>query len=76
MSDLTDFDSDDSIKHPDSTCEGSLPSCGQNDLNETLSGSQILYVNVLTGVNTILFTEEFFKIVGKVSEKYAMSKNL
>ena len=74
MSDLTDFDSDDSIKDPDCTCEESLPRCGQNDLNETLSGSQIMYVNELTGVKTILFIEEFLKIVEKVSEKYAMSE--
>ena len=50
------------LKNPDSTCEG--------------SGSQILYVNKLTDINTILFTEKFFKIVEKVSEKYAMSEQL
>ena len=73
---MRDTDSDDSIKDPDCTCEERLPSCVQNDLNETLSGFQILYGNVLTGVNTILFTEEFFKIVEKVSEKYAISEKL
>ena len=31
----SDFDSNDSIKDPDCTREESLPSCGQNDLNET-----------------------------------------
>lgn len=63
MSDISDFDSDDSVRDPDFLCEEDLPRFS-NFFSET--SKDLLKSDELNGVNTIIFSDDFFKIVEMV----------
>lgn len=67
MSEISDFNSDDSVNDPDYVCEENTPS-SSNFLSETSTDTHdLLKDEELMGVNKILFSEEFFKVVEKVN---------
>lgn len=77
------YDSDDSIKDPDFVCEQNHPRCSKDrdnyvleqndssDISETSSSTpELARDDELIGVNKLLFSEKYFKIVEKVMQKH------